>query len=120
MTEVEAKELIRKRLNNFRTVDRIVDSEEFKQCLSFIHAGVVQALGEGDVEYIKSWVKATLKRELCEFSIFELRKEALKVGIKNYTHYTKTELLVQIVQAKNELKQTEENAVRMPCDEQHN
>lgn len=119
MTLKQVRDANKRRLNNFRTLGRIISSPEFEECYRFRDDQLLSALDRGDVDSVKHWMREVMKRELCEFTISELRRVAGELGIRNYTQYTKDELLIEIIQVKHaESKQVEDVAIRVSCVQQ--
>lgn len=116
MTSVpNVRQNIHNRCLDFRAMDRLVQTPEFEQAFSLDPSNVfVQfALLSGNVIEVDKWVKATLKREIGEMSIRNLRDVASQLGIRYYSTLTKDELIVQIIQVKHDRK-AQESPVGMP------
>lgn len=96
---------------NFRALDRLVHSEAFEQALKKDPDNIwVQfALINGNVEWIEAWIDKILAKELGEMSLRELRSEASKLGIANYTAFSKDLLLMKV----NNARRAKEAAGRM-------
>lgn len=116
MTLDDMQLTIRSKLNDLRALDRIVHSVQFQECLKSDpnNKQLSQAIREGDIEFIRDWINDILEKEICEFSVKQLRAIASQLGLKNYTGFTKDELLVQIMQVKNEFAKAENASVSMP------
>ena len=97
---------------NFRALDRLVHSEAFEQALKKDPDNIwVQfSLLNGNVEWIEAWIDKVLAKELGEMSLRELRAEASRLGIANYTAFSKDLLLMKV----NNARRAKEAASRMP------
>lgn len=86
---------------DFRALDRLVYSIAFQEAFKINpDAKVIAAIKEGNLEYVKTWIEHIISRDMCEYSIRDLRILAIKLGIPRYTNYNKDELLVKIAQVK--------------------
>lgn len=92
---------------NFRALDRLVHTEAFEQAMKLDPDNIwIQfALMNGDVETIEVWIDRVLKKEIGEMGLRELRQLASKLGIPNYTNYSKDVLLIRIHNARS-IKET--------------
>lgn len=109
----QLREVVRRKFNDFRTMDRILTSQEFEDCFALQDDGLLKAINLGDVEFVRDWLRRT-GRDLSEYSLVELRKIAADLSIANYTLQSKYELLVKITVRRNELKQTKNPVVSVP------
>lgn len=87
---------------SFRALDRLVHSEAFEQAMKLDPDNIwVQfALINGDSDFIEAWIDKTLKKDIGEMSLRELRNLASKLGIPNYTACSKDILLIRIHNAR--------------------
>lgn len=100
MTLSEVVDKIHKKCLDFRSLDRIVNSEAFAEALRLDPNNIwVQfALINGNSEAIQSWIDETLKKDIGEMSLRELRTLASQLRIPCYTSYNKDTLLIKIAQ----------------------
>lgn len=84
---------------DFRALDRLVQSVRFEEALRLDPNNVQlhQALIDGNIAFVESWITVVLKKEIGEYNMKELRDVARKLGIPFYTTYSKDDLLVEIL-----------------------
>ncbi len=72
-----------------RRLSRLVNSDRFAQAY---------ALKSGDVDFIdlELWVEETLRKELEEMSLRNLREIARKLGVVKYTMYSRINLIMKV------------------------
>lgn len=100
------KSQIKNKALDFRNLERLVHSDEFKIAFSRDpHNVFLQfALTSGNVEEVKKWIEKTLTVEVGEMSIRQLRTRAARLNIPRYSIYNKDELIVKIIQAQDACK----------------
>ncbi len=107
---------IHKKCLAFRSMDRLVSSAAFTEAwkLDPDNIWIKFALINGDVETVEDWIEITLKKDIGEMSLRELRDYAMQLGIPNYTSYNKETLLIYIAQVQYARKAAKVN-VGMPA-----
>jgi capsid portal protein len=87
-----------------RTLDRILQTPEFRDALSIDGiTEVLEHINKINVEAVQDWINTVLKKEVGELSIRELRETAKNLLIPYYTSKTKDELIFLIRQEKERL-----------------
>jgi hypothetical protein len=79
---------------------------------------VLKYIREGDKDRIVQWVRLNIRREKDyeSYTVSELRETAKHLGIRNYTHLTRDDLLIEILNKKRNhgtnIQRTEESTQR--------
>lgn len=91
----------------FRALDRIVQTIRFAEALKYDpnNLSLHEALASGNVIFVERWIDTTLKKEIGELSIRELREMAKRLGITFYSSYSKDALMVEVLRV-TEAKKT--------------
>ena len=94
---------VRNKALDFRNLERLMQSKDFDEAYKVDpdNVWIRFAIINGNVEEVRSWIKATLTEEVGEMSIRQLRQRAAQLGISRVTIYTKDELIVKIIHIQN-------------------
>lgn len=107
---------VHQRCLDMRALDRLVLTTSFSEALKIDpnNLDLHNAISMCNVTFVEVWIKDTLRREIGEYNIRELRNLASKLGIKGYTSLSKDQLLVEIV---NHDRKAETTVGRMSSSE---
>lgn len=84
-----------------RAMDRLVQTRLFEEAFNIEkdHRDLLEAIEHGNVEWIDDWIERTIKLEIGELSMRELRLKAAQYRILRYTAMSKDQLIVSLTQA---------------------
>lgn len=84
-----------------RKLERLVESQAFAKAYSINNSDPLLhfAISDCNLGYIEEWIKQTLRFDISEMPLRDLRNVASRLGIANYTRYDKDLLLILIAQA---------------------
>ncbi len=97
---------VRNKALDFRNLERLMQSPDFDEAWKADpeNVWIRFAIANGNVEEVKSWIKATLTEEVGEMTIRQLRHRAAQLGVSRVTMYSKDELICKIIQLQNDRK----------------
>lgn len=103
-----------------RALDRIVHTRIFEEAYNIEtdHRDLLEALQYANVKWVEGWIERTIKLEVGELSMKELRIKARQYGILRYTSLSKDALIVALTQAIHHAREAQEAAVVVPSAEE--
>lgn len=116
---IDTKLKVQEKINQFRTILRLLDSPEFHECITLNpdDPKILTELENGNVDFVKHWLKTKIKSQVTEYSARQLRRLAVSLGIPRYTHMKKHELLAEIIRVQR-LKRLQEITKIVPRDQE--
>lgn len=103
-----------------RALDRIAQTRIFEEAFNIErdHRDLLEALRYANVEWVNSWIESTIKLEIGELSMRDLRIKAQQYRINRYTAMSKDMLIIALTQAIHHAREAQEAAVVMPSTEE--
>lgn len=110
-----AQKIVKRKLLDFRALERLIQTELFERAVSLDgkNPDLEAALEDGNVEWIRDWMKTTLENDLAAMTLSQLRAKARQYAIPYAHDLSKELLIVEITNA----RRLEESARRMSPSE---
>lgn len=107
------RDVIHERLNRIRALDRLVTSKRFEAAfrLDSESSDLLGALAHESPDGVEAWMNKVLVKELDDMSVRELRVRATRLQIPFYTTYTKTALILKILEVQEDARKAEQAAL---------